>query len=503
MILYALNCVTDATLAEMASIILHDEEKNEFIFYSTTDTPEHRKRLNEIRFPADRGIAGSVFKTGVGELILDVPNDPRHFKSPDDATGFETESMIVVPLRTTEKTIGVMEALNKKDGIFSTKELDFITALSPVIALALDNARAHTELENAYHALKLVDLGKDDLIEQTKSELALARQELERNYRFDQIIGNSEAMMKVFRWCERAIDSDITVLIEGETGTGKDLIARAIHHNSPRKEKPFVAQNCAGLVDNLLESELFGHKKGAFTGALKDKRGIFSIADGGTVFLDEVAEMSAAMQPKLLRVLQSGEIRALGAENNEQVDVRLISATNKELSEEKENGNFREDLYYRLDVFKIEMPPLRERKGDIPILSRYFLERSADGAGKAISGFTPEAMACLSAYPFPGNVRELENEIERAVAMVVDEKLIDQQHLSERIVAPPEPDAGHVELQGTLKEMKASLDKTVLVQTLEKHGGNITRAARELGYSRNGLTKMIRRHGLSPSRQLS
>ncbi|NIQ89924.1 MAG: sigma-54 factor interaction domain-containing protein, partial [Desulfobacterales bacterium] len=197
--------------------------------------------------------------------------------------------------------------------------------------MALDNARMCTELNSAYRELQLINKDKDEVIKKTKSEVAYLRREVERYYRFDKVIGNSERMLEVFRLCERIIDSDITVLIEGETGTGKELIARTIHFNGPRKKMPFVSQNCGGIPDTLLASELFGHKRGSFTGAIKDKKGLFEIAHGGTVFLDEVAEMSPAMQTSLLRVLQEGEIKPLGSDRSKKVDVRVISATNKHL----------------------------------------------------------------------------------------------------------------------------------------------------------------------------
>jgi len=303
-------------------------------------------------------------------------------------------------------------------------------------------------------------------------------------------------MLEVFRLCERVIDSDITVLIEGETGTGKELIARTIHYNGPRKNKPFVTQNCAGIPDTLLASELFGHKKGAFTGAFKDKKGLFGIAHGGTVFLDEAAEMSPAMQPSLLRVLQDGEIKPLGSELSKQVNVRLISATNKILDEQVKEGRLREDLFYRLSVFTIKLPPLRERVTDIPILANHFVRKFNKKTKKSIRGLNQEAMDCLTAYPFPGNVRELENEIERAMAMAEDGKFIGIPNLSEKIHLRSITKCLGFKLQGSLKGMVEALEKSALSRTLEKHGSNKTKVAKELGLSRYGLMKKMQRYGL-------
>jgi Nif-specific regulatory protein len=481
---------------EAVSVILHDEEKDEFAFFWSSDTPERKDKLDRIRFPADQGIAGSVFRSGEAEIVLDAAKDARHYKKVDSATQFETKSLIAVPLKTKEKTIGVLQVLNKEKDAFDEKDLNFLVTLAPIIAMALENARMYTELDMAYRELQLLDRGKDHLIKQTRNEIALLRQEVERHYRFDRIVGNSEQMSEVFKLCERAIDSDITVLIEGETGTGKELIARTIHYSGPRKNRPFVTQNCGGIPDTLLASELFGHERGAFTGALRDKKGLFEIAHGGAVFLDEVTEMSAAMQSSLLRVLQEGEIKPLGAEKSKTVDVRLISATNMNLDTEVRAGRFREDLFYRLSVFTIKLPPLRERIGDIPVLANHFVNKFRKKTKKPIKGLSQEALECLSAYSFPGNVRELENEIERAMAMVVDEDLIGMSCLNDKIRSRSVSVTSGGKLQGSLKDRVEELEKSVLLSTLRKHGGNRTRAARELGLSRNGLLKKIKRYRL-------
>jgi transcriptional regulator with PAS, ATPase and Fis domain len=301
--------------------------------------------------------------------------------------------------------------------------------------------------------------------------------------------------MDLFRLCEKVMDLDITVLIEGETGTGKELVARCIHHNSPRKDKPFVSQNCGGIPETLLTSELFGHRKGAFTGAIANKKGLFETAHGGTIFLDEVGEMSPAMQTSLLRVLQDGEIRPVGADHYKKVDTRVISATNRNLEEEVAKGRFREDLLYRLNVFTIKVPPLRERIGDIRLLAEYFVDKYSQKIGRPIKGLSRDVLQCLENYPFPGNVRELENELERAVALAQDEGIIECSCLSEKIIGRSATVRPELNVGGTLKEMVEALEKTVLSQLLEKHGGNRTRAAKELGLSRYGLIKKMQRYG--------
>lgn len=496
LILHIIKQIKEAMDAEGVSVILHDGPRNEFVFcWAESDPNGLVTKLKEIRFPADKGIAGSVFKNGKAELISDIDQDPRHYKDIDHSTGFKTSSMIAAPLQKKERTIGVLEVLNKKRGIFDQEDLTFVTTLSPIIAMALDNARMYAELNEAYEEMQDIYKEKDTLLRHTTEENLLLRREIEKRFSFDEIIGNSKVMVNLFKLCEKVINLDITVLIEGETGTGKELIARCIHYNSPRKNRSFVSQNCGGIPETLLTSELFGHKKGSFTGAVADKRGLFEIADGGTIFLDEVGEMSPAMQTSLLRVLQNGEIRPLGADYQKTVDTRVISATNRNLEEEVAKGNFREDLLYRLNVFTVEVPPLRERTGDIRLLAEHFAKKYSQKIDRPSKGLSPEALHCLEAYPFPGNVRELENEIERAVALAQDVSLIEPSHLSEKIVKKSTAVSSEVKMKGTLKEMVAALEKSVLTQALERHGGNRTRVAGELGLSRYGLMKKMQRYG--------
>lgn len=497
LIYYIIKKVQEVLNAEGVSIILSDESSEEFLISWTENiNKQYSAKLKELRFPRDKGIAGRVFKSRKPELILDTAADPNHFKRVDDFTGFQTRSMIAVPLKGKRDVIGVLEVLNKRSGQFDETDLDFLTTLSCIIGLALENSRIHATLDRAYKELQVIDKAKDNLIELTKEENLRLRREVEGRYRFDLIKGNSDPMLEVLRLCERAIQSDITVLVEGETGTGKELIAQCIHYNSRRKEKPFVAQNCGALPETLLASELFGYKKGAFTGAYKDKRGLFEVAHGGTIFLDEVGEMSPMMQASLLRVLQEGEIKPLGAELSKKVDVRVISATNRSLANDVQEGNFREDLFYRLSVFPITLPPLRERISDIPILALHFLQDFNDKHNKTIKGISPRALRCLSMYPFPGNVRELQNEIERAVAMTEDGKYIGKEHLSEKVHTKECATQFQAVLHGTLKETVEALEKKIVTEALEKHQGNKTRVAEELGLSRFGLMKKMQRYGL-------
>lgn len=304
-------------------------------------------------------------------------------------------------------------------------------------------------------------------------------------YNFDEIIGTSMAMQRIFSLLEIVIDSSCTVLIEGESGVGKEVISRAIHFNSPRKDKPLVIQNCSGLNENLLESELFGHVRGSFTGAVRDKKGLFEVADKGTFFLDEIAEMSPALQVKLLRVLQEGTFTRVGATQPQKVDVRIIACTNKKLEELVEQGKFREDLYYRLNVIKIDIPPLRDRKEDIQLLIDSFLDRLAKANGKRKKSISEAAQKILLAYNWPGNVRELEKEMERLVLMSNHSDIITEDLLTPRIkeskcILRTE----RVKKEGKLRDAITALEKEMIAEALVKNNWNKTKTARDLGMSR-------------------
>jgi transcriptional regulator with GAF, ATPase, and Fis domain len=286
------------------------------------------------------------------------------------------------------------------------------------------------------------------------------------------------------------------VLIEGETGVGKELVAASVHYRSKRREKLFIGQNCAALPENLLESELFGHKRGAFTGAVEEKKGIFEIADGGTLFLDEVTEMPLSLQSKLLRALQEGTIRPVGATVEKQVDVRIVAATNRNLEQEVAEGRFREDLYYRLKVFPLRVPPLRERRSDIPLLANHFLRRFAKEMGKTTGGFTQQAMEMLQAYDFPGNVRELQNEVQRLLIQVEPDGFVTPDMLSPRVRQVEGTLVRVKPEKGTLKEMMDQIERFLLIESLREHQNNKTAAAKVLGITREGLHKKLRQFGL-------
>jgi two-component system response regulator AtoC len=322
-------------------------------------------------------------------------------------------------------------------------------------------------------------------------------QSIEKETGLGSMIGSSPRMQDVFRLANRVAAFDTTVLITGESGTGKELVARGVHAAGPRSTMAFVAVNCGGIPETLLESELFGYRKGAFTGADRDKPGLFQEADQGTLFLDEIGELPLALQVKLLRVLQEGDIRPVGGTGTQRVDVRIIAATARDLNLEVAAGRFREDLFYRLNVLPMHLPPLRERIDDIPLLAAHFLSRMGKRLGKVVDSIDPEAMKHLMAHPWPGNVRELENIIERAVVMA-DGMILLPAYLPEQMIgAASTPDAGFPQLGLSLKVARRAVEKELIARALEKTGGNRTHAARLLEISHPSLLAKIKAYGIS------
>jgi transcriptional regulator with GAF, ATPase, and Fis domain len=402
--------------------------------------------------------------------------------SSESILGGQILSILALPLWRGDDIIGLIQSDNRASaGMFSETDLEVGLLLAAQASLAIDNATLVQRLRVAE--------------ERARGENVYLRRK-EQKVKFDNIIGDSSAMKAVFSQLERVIDTRATVCIEGETGTGKELIASAIHHQSQRRDKMFVAQNCAALPENLLESELFGHKRGAFTSADSDKKGLFEIADGGTLFLDEMGEMPLTLQAKLLRVLQEGTIRAVGATAEKQVDVRILCATNRDLSAEVEKGRFRQDLYYRLMVFPIKLPPLRERREDIPALAAHFLKRYADEYRVELPGFTQDALDALASYTWPGNIRELENEIQRLVIQAESGHWIEITDLSPRLRKIEGTITRVAPQKGTLREMMDQVERWLITEALRDHGGNKTRTAVTLGITREGLHKKLAKFGV-------
>lgn len=340
--------------------------------------------------------------------------------------------------------------------------------------LALENKRLLRELQAANERLK--------------DENIFLRSEVRKEWQCVDIIGQSPVMQKVFSLVNRVLDNSATVLLTGETGTGKTLLACYIHHHGPRRDKLFIEQNCGTLPEMLLESELFGHKRGAFTGAIQDRKGLFEVADGGTLLLDEICEMSPVLQVKLLQVLQEGRFRRVGENEFRQTDVRIIAATNKDLPTEVQNGRFRADLFYRVNVFPIHIPPLRERVSDIRLLAEYCLNKYRRKLNNQVTGFSEDALRSLCDYDYPGNVRELENLIERALILSAGPQIEAGEWLPMLTMHP-----------GSMTRLER-LERAEIERLLECHQGNLTRIARELGISRTTLWRRLNDYRIQPDK---
>jgi Nif-specific regulatory protein len=488
----------EALDAEGVSVLLLDADRDELYFpYVAEDKPEIAERLVGLRFPADRGIAGAALQSGKSIRVDDAQSDFRFYGGVDRHTGATTRALLAVPLVSPQGPIGVIQAVNRHGGgTFSDADLAFLEALAASVAVAIENARLYSRVKESEERLR--------------TQVGALRRDLARRDRFSEILGTSASMAEVFRLMESAAASPIAVLVEGETGTGKELVARGIHRASARAEGPFLAINCAALPETLLESELFGHRRGAFTGAVQDHIGLFEAAAGGTLLLDEIGEMPMTMQVKLLRVLQEGEVVPLGDTRPRKIDVRVVSATNRELSAEIAAHRFREDLYYRLAAFPIRIPPLRERREDIPLLADHFLAGAAERHRKWIRGIDPAALDLLARFDWPGNVRELSNELERAAALARNDETVGVAELSAKlrttgvpaeVRAAPEPvqspaRAGAPEGLEPLRQARATFETRYIAVALGRHGGNVSRTARALGISRVMLQKKMKALGL-------
>ncbi len=478
--------------AEGASVLLLDHGPHELFFPYVAETDAQvSERLRNLRIPADKGIAGSVIKTGNGVRVDDVAESSRFFSQVDEATGFTTRNLICAPLGTHQGVIGVVQVLNRKPQAFTDDDLAFLEALAGSAAVAIENAQLYAKVRESEQLLRV--------------EVGALRRDIAHRDRFADMVGAAPAMDEVFQLMESAAANPITVLIEGDTGTGKELVARGIHRSSTRASAPFVAVNCAALSETLLESELFGHKRGSFTGATEDHRGLFEAAQGGTVFLDEVGEMPTSMQAKLLRVLQEGEVIPVGESQPRKVDVRIVSATNRNLEEEVEAGNFREDLFYRIAVFPNAVPPLRERRPDIPALCSHFVDKFHVHSGCA--GITEEALAALTQHDWPGNIRQLENEIERAAVIAGKGNPIGVRHLSPKVrgAKPGSTPIKAASLSATatigegpapLREARSNFEAEYIRHALDANERNVSKTARVLGLSRVMLQKKMKDYGL-------
>ena len=431
-------------------------------------------------------ISGWVLKNQMLLKVDDLDNDER-FSDLNSDNG-KYKSIICHPMAIRGEIIGLCTLIrNSQKGPFDDNHCRLAGILTSQSAQILANARL---LEEQIKTNELLEISRRKL----KEENLRLKSEIKSDFGFENIIGKSQKMKKVMTLISKFCGNDSPVLITGETGTGKELAVRAIHYNSKRKDKPLIVINCGFKTETLLESELFGHVRGSFTGATKDKVGLFKKANGGTIFLDEIGDAPLSVQVAILRVLQNGEIRPLGSTKTEIVDVRIISATNKNPKEEIADNRFREDLFYRLNTFNIELPPLRERKGDIPILVNYFLDKLRIKISREELSISPAALNVLLKHHWPGNIRQLENELERAAVMCDTDSIITVDDLSNELITSIRDYSESGVYKGRLREIVTKVESDVIKATLAEHEGNILQASKALGLTRKGLKNKMARY---------
>jgi len=453
-----LELLFEVVPAERGAILLTNEGSFETSLIFGLDRVQGKNQAVKV----SRTIVQQVLRDGVALLANDGAAKSTHASESLALT--RAHSVMCVPLLIFDRKLGVLylDTTRARDQ-FNRDHLQLVAAIAGISAVAIENARQFQWLE-------------------TENERLLSDVNIEHN-----MIGESPAMQRVYHFISKVAPTDATVLINGESGTGKELAARAIHRNSKRAQKSFMAVNCAALNESLLETELFGHERGSFTGALAQKKGRLEIADGGTIFLDEIGELTPALQVKLLRVLQEREFERVGGTVTINVDLRVIAATNKNLEEAIEAGQFRQDLYYRLNVVSLEMPALRDRREDIMLLANYFADKYGARCNRKLRGFAPETRTCLTAYDWPGNVRELENTIERAVVLGTTDLVLAEdlpETMLERQVNVTNPATYHTAV--------AQAKKAIILNAMDQTQGDFNDAAKLLGVHPNYLHRLVR-----------
>lgn len=443
---------------------------------------------NALPFKVGDEITGWVLRHGRILKVDDLDTDDRFSGLGSEEGRFK--SILCCPMVARGETIGLTSLVrDQTSGPFNDDQARLAGIIVSQSAQLLSNALILEELARKNELLELTQ-------RKLRDENIRLQAELGSSFAFENIVGKSPGLRNVLTLASKVAGNDSPLLIMGPTGTGKELIAKAIHYNSARRNRPFVVKNCGIKTESLLEAELFGYVKGAFTGADRDKPGLFKEAGGGTVFLDEVGDAPTATQMAILRVIETGEIRPVGASKTEYVDVRIISATNKDLRQEIKKGTFREDLFYRLSTFTIDLPPLNQRREDIPLLVHYFLKKLRIKLGNESLSITPAALELLSKCPWPGNIRQLENELERAAVVSNADEPIEVCDLSPEIVgsSTTQPDIGGY--RGQLKDAVERVERELIANTLNQNNGNILKSSRLLGLTRKGLKDKMARYGI-------
>ncbi|HEV8428364.1 MAG TPA: sigma 54-interacting transcriptional regulator [Pyrinomonadaceae bacterium] len=459
-----LELLFETVPAQRGAILLTNEGSFETSHVFALDRARGKDRAVNV----SRTIVQQVLRDGIALLASDAGAEKE--LATESLIAARTRSVMCVPLIMFDRKLGVLylDSTQPRDR-FNREHLQLVTAIAGIAAVAIDNARQFEWLE-------------------TENERLLADVNIEHN-----MIGDGAAMQRIYHFISKVAPTDATVLISGESGTGKELAARAIHRNSKRVQKPFIAVNCAALNESLLESELFGHEKGSFTGAFAQKKGRLELADAGTVFLDEIGELTPQLQVKLLRVLQERQFERVGGTVSINVNLRLIAATNKNLEEAIESGQFRPDLYYRLNVVSLEMPALRDRREDIMLLANYFADKYGARCNRKLKGFAAEARACLTAYDWPGNVRELENTIERAVVLGTTEWILPEDLPEALLETRVTADGSSTKYHEAVVQNKKEMIRRALGEANQNHA----EAARLLGIHPNYLQRLIRNLNLT------
>ena len=434
----------------------------------------------KVRFQVGEGITGTVIKTGEKIIIEDVTKDPRFLDKTRSKKRWSNHSFICVPIKLGTETIGTISTQRKRSSdLILEEDAKLLSIIGSMIALSVQLRRSYQEEQEAL-----------------KNENLRLQNELKNKFTPKNIIGRSTAMQEVFDHIAQVSKSEATVLIRGESGTGKELIAHAIHFNSMRSDKPFIKVNCAALPETIIESELFGHEKGAFTSAVAARKGRFELANNGTIFLDEIGDLSPTTQVKLLRVLQEKEFERVGGSETIKTNVRIVAATNRDLEALMVENKFREDLYYRLNVFPVHVPPLRDRKSDIMLLADYFTEKYSKKNSKNIKRISTPAIQLLTSYHWPGNVRELENCIERSVLLSYDEVIHGN-------LLPPSLQSAEstgTEIDNTLQQALDNLEKELIMDALKSAKGNLTKAAGILGISERIIGLRKKKYRIDPDK---
>jgi len=452
---------------ERASIFLWDKTRKELVGRPALGMPN-----NELRIPENTGIVGKTLATGEPQIVQNVRDDPSFTANVDKASGFKTRNLLCVPMRDKEKqTIGVLEVLNKSSA-YTPDDVATVEVLATQIVAALDNVRELEAIVRSNHELD--------------SQARLAAR----------IVGDSTPIVALRGTVERVARTELPVLILGESGTGKDVVARAIHYSSARQHHPYIPINCAAIAETLIESELFGHEKGAFTGAVDTRAGKFEAASGGTLFLDEIGDLSANGQAKLLRVLEEKVVYRVGGTAAIPVDTRVVAATNRNLSDTVRSGKFREDLFYRLTVVTLDLPPLRERRDDVMVLAEHFMIQFCKDAGRKLVKFSAEAKKRLEQHEWPGNIRELRNLLERVAYLCPHDK-VDAGDLA--IIQRASKDAANPYGEMTLAEATDAFQRDHIQYAIDRAKGNVSEAAKLLGLHRPNLYRKMKLLGMEAS----